>query len=72
MQEIIAKIREILSSFQQQYRSVTTPSMKRIKSEEHLAISGKEKRKLIMNAIIPASYDPKFEQFLEKLSESFA
>lgn len=57
MQEIIAKIRDILSTFQQQYKQ---------------AAIGQTSDNELAGGVLPALDDPNFEFFFEQLSESYA
>lgn len=58
VQEIIAKIRDILSTFQQQYKQA---AIGQTTSDGELA-----------GGVLPALDDPNFEFFFEQLSESYA
>lgn len=63
MQEIIAKIRDILSTFQQQYKSAADST-----SGEPSGIDSSD----LVGGVLPAIDDPNFEFFFEQLSESYA
>lgn len=62
MQEIIAKIRDILSTFQQQYKSAADTN------GDHSSINSSD----LVGGVLPAIDDPNFEFFFEQLSESYA
>lgn len=80
MQEIIAKIRDILSTFQQQYKSAaattnattTTTNTGDDDDDDVDNGDGGFDSSDLVGGVLPAIDDPNFEFFFEQLSESYA
>lgn len=78
MQEIIAKIRDILSTFQQQYKSAaattnaTTTTTNTGDDDDVDNGDGGFDSSDLVGGVLPAIDDPNFEFFFEQLSESYA
>lgn len=74
MQEIIAKIRDILSTFQQQYKNAAADASQH--SSQHSSHSDIHhcdgSADSMVGGVLPAIDDPNFEFFFEQLSESYA